>query len=435
MNIPIKAEIHGLSHDGRGIATINGITTFVEGALPGETALCEILKRHKNYHEAKALEISNPSDARTTPLCPHFGICGGCSMQHVKIDHQILFKQQVLLEQLQHFGKVKAETILPPITGEPWGYRRRARLGVRYVKKKEKVLVGFREKMSHYLAELKTCDVLQRKVGYNLTALSDMIASLSQFQQIPQIEVALGDKECALVFRHMTDLPQEDLDKLSEFGEKNQMSIYLQPNPPKPITKLFPKNSPELLSYFLPDYQLEMQFHPLDFVQVNGEVNQLMLRQALKLLDPQPNEKILDLFCGLGNFTLPLAKYAKQVVGIEGDQKMVQRAYENAKLNNISNVEFYATNLMDTTNTINALNQKYDKILLDPPRTGAKEIIPLVAAMYAKCIVYVSCNPATLARDAGELVNTYGYQLKQVGVINMFPHTNHIEAIACFEAK
>ena len=432
-NQPITVLVHTLSHDGRGITTINGITAFIEGALPNETVLCQITKKHRHYLEAKTLEVISAAPERTEPKCPHFGVCGGCSLQHIEAGSQIEFKQQSLLEQLQRFGKVAPKEILAPLTGSSWGYRRRARLGVKYVKKKGRVFVGFREKMSNLLTDLKICLVLHPKIGERLTDLTLLIGSLTQYEHIPQIEVAVGDNEAALVFRHMSELPAEDLNKLSAFGQKFQLSIYLQPNPPAPITKLWPKDSQELLTYALPEYQLNMQFHPLDFVQINGEINQHLINLALTLLAPESTDAILDLFCGLGNFTLPLARYAKQVTGIEGAKEMVKRAQQNAVLNQINNVDFHTANLMEPSDSFPWLQKKYDKILLDPPRTGAKEIIPYLAKLSAKRIVYVSCNPATLARDAGELVYNLGYTFKKAAVINMFPHTNHIEAIALFE--
>lgn len=430
-------DITALSHDGRGIATLDGITVFVENALPNEKVACQISKKHRNYLEAKTLNILNPSPERVTPHCPHFGICGGCSMQHIAMENQVQFKQQSLLDQLQRLGKVTPEEMLTPISGPTWGYRRKARLGVRYVRKKERVIVGFREKNSRYLACLETCPVLHPTIGERLNQLSELIASLTQYEHIPQIEVAIGDKEAALVFRHMTLLPPEDLKRLIDFGKKYQLSIYLQPNPPDPITKLWPEDNKLLLSYSLPQYNLTMYFHPLDFVQVNGEINQALINQAMTLLDPQPTETILDLFCGLGNFTLPLARSAKHVTGIEGDKIMVERAQYNAEFNGIHNVEFHSANLMEPEKIPldKFLKRTYDKILIDPPRTGAIEIIPYLINLSAKRIVYVSCNPSTLARDAAELVFNQGYILKQAGVVNMFPHTNHIEAIAVFESK
>lgn len=426
-------NIESLSHDGRGIATLQGKTTFINGALPQEMVSCKLIKKHSRYNEGETIDVLKPSPERILPGCPHFGICGGCSLQHIEMQTQIQIKQHTLLDHLKHFGKVVPESILTPIAGHPWGYRRKARLGVRFVRKKQRLLVGFREKNSNYLADIQSCAVLHPSIGTRLVELGELIASLTQFEHIPQIEVAVGDQDTALVFRHLTDLPTTDLEKIIEFAKKNQFHIYLQPNSPSSIHKIWPVNSPDKLSYFLPDYQLEMQFHPIDFIQINGEINQLLLKKAIELLDPQSNEIILDLFCGLGNFTLPLARYAQQVIGIEGTQDMVLRAEENARHNRIQNASFYAANLMEPSKSATWAHQHYDKILLDPPRTGAKEILPFFADFKAKKIVYVSCNPATLARDAGELVYTLGYQLKQVGVVNMFPHTSHIEAIALFE--
>lgn len=426
-------NVESLSHDGRGIANIDGKTTFVSGGLPGESVTCKLTKRHSRYNEADVTDVITSSSDRTTPHCAHFGICGGCSMQHMTIDAQIQFKQNTLLEQLKHFGKVAPETILPPLAGNPWGYRRKARLGVRYVRKKEKLLIGFRERSSNFLTDAHTCPIMHESVGTKIPALSELIRSLTQFEHIPQIEVAASDTETALVFRHMTDLSAEDVTKLCEFAKEHNMHFYLQPNSPAKIHKIWPQDSVEKLAYHLPDYQLEMEFYPLDFIQVNGEINRLLLKQALTLLDPQPSETILDLFCGLGNFTLPLARNAHYVVGVEGSQEMVSRAQANATHNGINNAEFHAANLMEPSANVPWLQRQYDKILLDPPRTGAKEIIPLLTKFAAKRIAYVSCNPATLARDAGELVYTHGYKLKCVGVVNMFPHTSHVEAIAIFE--
>ncbi len=429
----ITAKIESLSHDGRGIAAIDGKTTFVSGALIHEEVRCKITKKHRRYNEAQAVDILTPAAERTTPLCKHFSICGGCSLQHMEATAQIQMKQKVLLEQLKHFGNVIPESILPPITGQTWGYRRKARLGVRYVRKKEKLLVGFREKFSNYLAEIESCPVLHPSIGTRLIELSDVIRSLTQYEHIPQVEVAVRDNATALVFRHMTSLPEADQQKLCEFGERYHFEIYLQPNPPAKIQKIWPQHTPEKLTYALHDDDIVMHFHPLDFTQVNSEINRLMIQQALRLLDPQPTDTVLDLFCGLGNFTLPIARRAKHVVGVEGSQEMVERAKENAAANQLKNTEFYAANLMAPAANAPWLQTTYNKILLDPPRTGAKEIIPVISTCSAQRIVYVSCNPATLARDAGELVYNHQYRLKQIGVINMFPHTSHIEAIALFE--
>ncbi|HSW70238.1 MAG TPA: 23S rRNA (uracil(1939)-C(5))-methyltransferase RlmD [Gammaproteobacteria bacterium] len=429
----IEITIESLSHEGRGIAAFKGKTLFVSGALPKETVKCKIIRQHRRYYEAQATEIITPSPDRISPACAHYTICGGCSLQHVDNQAQVQLKQQALLDQLKHFGKIIPEEILPPIMGNSFGYRRKARLGVRYVRKKEKLLIGFREKFSHYLADIEECEVLHPDVGKHMSKLRELIRSLSQYEHIPQIEMAVSDHATALVIRHMTSLSITDLSALCEFGKEQNFHIYLQPGSADSVHKIWPADQNELLSYFLPDYELEMQFHPLDFTQVNGEINREMIAEAIRLLDPQSTDTILDLFCGLGNFTLPIARFAKNVTGIEGSIQMVNRAKANALLNHIHNAEFYAANLMEPLKTAPWLNTPYDKILLDPPRTGAKEIIPLIANQSAKSIVYVSCNPATLARDAGELVYQHQYRLKKIGVINMFPHTSHIEAIALFE--
>jgi 23S rRNA (uracil1939-C5)-methyltransferase len=428
----IDLAIHSLSHDGRGIATVNGKTTFVHGAMIGETVKCKIIHQHRRYNEGVTTHIIVAAPGRVTPACPHFGVCGGCSMQHINMREQIQFKQQTLLEQLHHFGKVAPENLLPPLTGQTWGYRRKARLGVRYVIKKDKLLVGFREKFSNYLADIQQCLVLDPRVGTRITALADLISRLSQYEHIAQIEVATGDELTALVFRHLTPLPEEDRVKLREFGKVTGLHLYLQPNPPESITQLWPENK-ERLRYTLPDYNLSLQFHPLDFTQINAEMNLLMIKQALQLLSPTSEDSILDLFCGLGNFTLPIAKYAQQVTGVEGSDTMIKRAEENAQYNHMTNTKFYSANLMEPPVGASWMQEKYNKILLDPPRSGAKEIIAHFSRFSAKKIVYISCNPATLARDAGELVYTHGYKLRHAGVMNMFPHTSHIEAMALFE--
>lgn len=428
----IILDINKLSHDGRGIASIDGKTTFVHGALPGEKVLCKMTYQHRRYNEGKTLEVITASPNRVTPACEHFGICGGCSMQHASMNSQLAFKQDVLLEQLLHFGNVVPEEVMPPLSGKPLGYRGKARLGVRYVIKKGKLLVGFREKHSNLLADINQCPVLHPSTG-TIDELSQLITSLSQFEYIPQIEIAVGDKATALIFRHLTPLPHEDYEKLRQFGKTHHLSIYLQPNPPLLTSKLYPEDGNEQLSYSLPEFNIEMLFHPLMFTQVNSEMNPLMIKQAIQLLDLQANDEVLDLFCGLGNFTLPIARFAKHVVGIEGSDAMTHIAKQNASHNGIQNTDFFTANLMKPNENDVWLKRQYNKILLDPPRTGAKEIIPHFTRLNTEKIVYVSCNPATLARDAHELVHQQGYTLKKAGIINMFPHTSHIEAMALFE--
>lgn len=429
---PATAKIFSLSHDGRGITTVNNKKIFISGALPGEVATYKLVRQRSHYAEAHALEILTVSPQRNTPPCDHFGICGGCSLQHMTMQLQLEIKQETLLNQLKHFGQVEPQTILPPLNASTIAYRRKARLGVKYVYKKNKLLVGFREKASSYLAELEHCLVLHPKIGEHLIELAQVVMSLSIYDQVPQIEMAMGDDDTALIFRFLKPCLEDDLKKLIEFGEKYQIQIYLQPGSKTSVYKLWPQDGLEYITYTLPDQEITFRFHPLDFTQINLEMNRLMVNQALSLLAVEPHESVLDLFCGIGNFSLPIAHQAKQVIGIEGSADMVSRAKQNATLNRIENTDFLAadlTNLQADTSWI----KHYDKLLLDPPRTGAKEILPYFKQFSPKRIVYVSCNPATLARDIGELVHVYGFTFKQVGILNMFPHTTHIEAMAVLE--
>lgn len=428
-------RIESLSHDGRGIATIDNKKMFVEGALTNELVNYQITHQHKSYNEALAVLVLEPSAKRVAPFCKHFSICGGCSLQHMDETAQLSFKEEVVLNQLKHFGQVVPEHVLPPLTANTFAYRRKARLGVKFVHKKNKVLVGFREKSSRYLADLDECPILHDRIGHRLQELQKLISSLDLYNQIPQIEVAIGDTEIALVIRHLADFSSQDKEKLIHFADENQFQIYLQPNPPAPILKLWPKDGIERLSYSLPQEQLTFLFYPLDFTQINLELNRAMIKQALYLLDLQQDDIVLDLFCGIGNFSLPLAKYAKRVVGVEGSADMVMRAKENALHNHLDNLDFYVTNLIEPTQTSSWMQIKYNKILLDPPRAGAKEMLPYLHKLSPQKILYVSCNPATLARDAGELVHRYGYQLQQAGIMNMFPQTSHIEVMALFVKK
>lgn len=427
------AQVLTLSHDGRGISKHQQRKMFIEGALPNEVVKYHIKKKHRHYFEAEVTEIITPSPDRVQPPCPHFEICGGCSLQHLSMDAQLQHKQHAFLEQLHHFGSVKPQTLLPPLSADTLGYRRKARLGVRFVTKKNKLMVGFREKQSRYLADLQQCLVLHPHIGTRLSLLAEVISSLSQYQHIPQVEVAMGDEQAALFFRHLQPLSHQDEAKLISFGETYQFDIYLQPNSPEPIRKLFPAASPHRLHYSIPEENLIYSFHPLDFTQVNLSMNRLMIQQALHHLDLSSEDIVLDLFSGIGNFTLPIAKRVQRVVGVEGSTDMVDRAYENAKLNQINHVEYYADNLMAPNPNAAWIKPAYSKILLDPPRAGAREILPLIQSFAAKTIVYISCNPATLARDAGDLVHQYGYTLMSAGIMNMFPHTAHTESLAVFK--
>lgn len=424
------AHIESLSHDGRGVAHINGKALFIEGALPGEQVLFTYIKQRKRYDEAKVEKIIKPSPDRVEPRCAHFNICGGCSLQHLSPAAQIAAKQQVLLDSLKHIGGVEPKAVLAPLTGPSWGYRRRARLGVKFVIKKDKLLIGFREKRSSLLADIEHCEVLHPPVGGLLPALRELIAGLEAYNCIPQIEVAAGDEATALVFRNLAELSNTDLVKLQAFGKQQNMQIHLQPAGPESVTLIWPETA--FLSYRLPEFNLELFFSPADFVQINADVNRAMISRVIELLQPGAHERVLDLFCGLGNFTLPLARHAAHVIGVEGEAKLIQRAQDNAQRNGIHNAEFYAADLSQDLSGQPWAKQRFDKILLDPPRTGALEIIKQLPAFNATRIVYVSCNPATLARDTRALTEN-GYTLMSAGVMDMFPHTTHVEAIALFE--
>ena len=425
-NKPCKTEVTALSHDGRGIAHVSGKTVFIANALPNEEVTFTYLKRHKNYDEAKAEEILSISPERTLPLCPHFGICGGCSLQHLKHDLQIRLKQQTLLEQLQHFGNCAPQHLLPPLVGPIWGYRNKARLAVKYVEKKGKVLIGFHEKNGRFIADLTICPILHHSIGEKITILSNLIGKLSIFDQIPQIEIAATDLITALVLRHLKEFNDQDHIQLNVFAQQHNFKIYLQPQGINSIHCLHDESP--FLSYRLPQHNLELLFHPTDFTQTNHAINQKLIAQALTLMEPNAQDIILDLFCGIGNFSLPLARYSKKVVGIEGEAAMVGRAQANALHNQIENAEFHRADL--TLGLATHLAQiKFNKILLDPPRTGALEIIPRIAQLKPQKILYISCNPATLARDLKELV-AQKFTLTHAGIIDMFPHTQHVEAMA-----
>jgi 23S rRNA (uracil1939-C5)-methyltransferase len=442
-----SAEITGLSHEGRGITAIDGKVVFLAGGLPGEIVEFLYVKKHRQYDEGQVVNVLKPAPIRVTPQCKHFGICGGCSLQHMASDEQIGFKQQMLLEQLVHShpsrrpfpfagllranGGVQPHTILPPLRSPAFGYRNKARLGVKFVQAKGKVLVGFRETNGRFLADLESCLTLHPTIGQKITPLSELIGNLAAFRSIPQLEIAIGEDQAAVVFRHLTPLIPEDIQKLRQFAQEHSLHIYLQADGIKSITKLWPEDNEPLLSYFLPEYTLELRFHPSDFTQINPYINRQMVRLAVELLAPNKQESILDLFCGLGNFTLPLAKFCHQIVGIEGEPTLVERARQNAIRNGIENSAFFSFNLTENFLQNLPLPTTIDKILLDPPRTGALEAVKILTTLNPKAILYVSCNPATLARDAKELINR-GYALTKVCALDMFPHTSHVESMALF---
>lgn len=429
-NHPVRANIESLSHDGRGVAHIEGKTVFIDGVLPGEEISFFYTGRSRKHDTGKVCEVFTASEHRVEPKCAHADICGGCSLQHMAPGQQIFYKQQTLLDNLERIGHVTPETVLPPLTGPHWGYRHKARLGVKHVRKKGRVLVGFREKGGRYLADLVRCEVLHESVGPRLQELAELIHGMEARERIAQIEVAIGDKVTVLVFRNLDPLSETDTEMLRQYAKSTGLHIHLQPKGPDSCYALYPEHTE--LSYHIPDYQLKMDFEATDFTQVNPQINLAMINQALALMDLQYEDTVLDLFCGLGNFTLPMAKQAGKVIGVEGDEQLVQRAWENAKRNKIENAWFAVTDLSEDPAQQQWMNNSYTKVLIDPPRSGAAEMMPHIARLNPERIVYVSCHPGSLARDAGMLINDHGYKLVSAGVMDMFPHTTHVESMALF---
>lgn len=438
-----QAVVTKLSHEGRGIAKVNDRTTFIRGALPGESVTFKFTNKRHQYAEGEVESVIEASPDRVDPQCAVFGICGGCSLQHLDIAKQIAHKQSVLQEHFQHFGSgVSPQEWLPPLLPKDhFGYRAKARLGVRYVEKKGGVLLGFREANGRFLTDMSCCEVLHPSIGDNIQVMRDWLTTLDAKATIPQIEIAVDDHRTALIIRHLEPLSESDLVKIRNFAANNNYWIYLQPKGPDTVHLFYPNfmsssgltgGSPTL-SYAHPDHNVDILFQPQDFTQVNSELNRKMVSLGIQLLDIQSDETVLDLFCGLGNFTLPMARYAKSVIGVEGDEPMTIRAAQNAKHNGITNAQFVQANLFEDLENQAFMRGQYDKILLDPPRAGAEALMHQLKKLKPKRIVYVSCNPATLARDAGILVNEYGFRLKQAGVMDMFPHTAHVESIAVFE--
>lgn len=426
------AQIESLDHESRGVARVHGKTVFIEGALPGETVIFRYHNKKKNYDTGRLVEVLVPAPDRVTPLCTYFGVCGGCSLQHLRPAAQLTAKQKILHDALERIGKALPQTWLAPLEAQVWGYRRRARLGVKLVPKKGGVLVGFREKRSAYITGLAACEVLAPTVARLLPALRELVAGLACADRVPQIEVAVGENTSALVFRHLVPLTDADRAALREFGAQHDIQVWVQPQGPDSIAPLWPP-TPEPLLYRLPQEDVEFQFAATDFIQVNADLNRKMIHQALSLLAPTTTDKVLDLFCGLGNFSLPLARHAGWVLGIEGDAGLIAKARINAAHNRISNVEFVTADLYAETGPPGWGDAIFDLWLLDPPRTGAMEVVKrLGSADDPRRILYISCNPATLARDAEVLVHTKGYTLVQAGVMDMFPQTNHVEAMALF---
>jgi len=429
---PQLVSIDSMSHEGRGIARVNGKTVFVFGALAGETVRIQVLKSTRNFDQATTLEVIEPSAKRITPRCEAFQLCGGCSLQHLDGEDQVALKQQALLDMMCHAG-IDFGDLLPPLRATAWGYRKKARLGVKYVEKKGRVLVGFRERNTPFIADMHRCEVLLPELGHKLDLLSELIGDLDARAQIPQIEIAADADHIQLVFRHLQALSEHDLNRLTEFARAQNFYVQLQPGGPDSVQNLYPEQQALYLDP-LGDGKIRIAFNALDFVQVNSEINRQMVAQALRLLDLQADDSVLDLFCGLGNFTLPMANSCLQVTGIEGDQAMVGRARESALANNISNTDYHVADLSQPDTDFAWMKRQYDKILLDPPRSGALEMAQLAGRFNASRIVYVSCQPSSLVRDAA-IICAQGYSMTHLGIMDMFPQTAHVESMAVFDRK
>lgn len=428
----LESDVEALSHDGRGVARVDGKVFFVDLALPGERVRFQRGGKRRSFESGTTIEVLRNSPDRVPPPCEYFGVCGGCALQHMLPAAQIDAKQQQLQDNLERIGSVKAEAYAKPVAGPCWGYRRKARLGIRYVPKKGGVLVGFRERNKSYITPLEQCAVLDSRLSCLLPELKTLVAALSCYDRIPQIEAVVADNATALVFRHLQPLTTADLDKLAGFARTHGTQVYLQPEGPDSVLPLYP-TEPEALFYRLEPCGVEVFFGPTDFIQVNAELNGRLVKAAMDYLNPGPKERVLDLFCGVGNFTLPIAGAACTVCGVEADGALVERARSNAALNNIDNATFLQQDLYRDAAHGNWLEQKYDKVLMDPPRTGAIDMVKRMERLKPERVVYISCNPATLARDAEVLVHKLHYRLKVAGVVDMFPHTTHVESIAVFE--
>lgn len=430
------AEIVGLTHDGRGVARTDGKAVFVRGALPGERVRARQTMRHRHFDEATTLEVLLASPDRVEPRCAHFGICAGCVLQHMDAGKQIEAKQNVLLENLDRIGHLKPKRVLSPLADAAWGYRRKGRLSVRFVEKKGRTLIGFREIDPRFVADIKHCHTVIPAIGERIAEIAELIDTLQAKREIPQIEFIAGDNgegedTVALVIRHLQPLGEADRGALIGFARRSGLAVLLQPGGVESVQSLWPESI--ALSFSLPAHDVRLAFQPLDFIQVNAGMNARMIERTLELLQPASGERVLDLFCGLGNFTLPIARRVAHVVGVEGDAGLVARSRQNAALNTIANAEFFAADLTGDLKGEPWLTQRYDALLLDPPRSGAIEVLKQLPKSVPSRIVYVSCHPGSLARDAEYLVKERGFTLNAAGVMDMFPHTAHVESIALFE--
>ena len=423
------AEVVDLTHDGEGVIR-SGKTAFVAGALPGETVSFERIRKHRRHDEARLLEVLRPAPERVTPRCAHFGVCGGCALQHLEPDAQLALKEKELRDNLERVARVECRRWLAPLRGPVWEYRRRARLGAKYVPKKGRVVVGFRERLAPYVADLTHCDVLAAPVGALVEPLAQLLGALDIRQSVPQIEVSVADNATALVLRVLRTPTEEDQGRLRDFAARHAVRLYLQSGGLDSVAELTADATP--LNYALPAFDLTLEFAPTDFIQVNAVVNQALVSRALELLRPNPDSRVLDLYCGLGNFTLALARSAGHVVGVEGEPALVERARHNALRNAVSNAKFHVGDLSKPAQLPAAwLRGPYSHVLLDPPRVGAApEMLAAVARLLPERVLYVSCHPGSLARDLGLLVHEHGFTLESAGVVDMFPHTAHVESMA-----
>ena len=428
-----RVTIDSLDQEGRGIAHADGKVIFIEGALTGEEVSYASYRKKPAFELAQMTTLHRAASIRVEPKCAHYGVCGGCSMQHLDARVQVAVKQRILEDSLARIGKVTPENIMPAIYGQSWGYRERARISAKYVIKKQKMLVGFHERRSSYVADMQSCEILAPKIAGLIKPLADLFEGLTIREQLPQVEVAVGEHVDVLVLRIMAPLSVGDEAALRVFADLHKVQFWLQTKGPETVVPFYPLDAPAL-SYSLPEFAITMPFAPGEFTQVNSELNRVMISRAIRRLEPKAGERIADFFCGLGNFTLPIARSGAEVLGIEGSDALVKRAAQNAGFNGLSaNTKFQAMNLFEMTEELLLSMGKYDKWLIDPPRDGAMELVKSITPAIAPYrIVYVSCNPATLARDAAELVQR-GYVLKSAGVMNMFPQTSHVESIAVFE--
>ena len=425
--------IESLDSEGRGVARDDGKVVFVEGALPGEVVEAETTRRGSSFDQAQAVRVLRESAGRRLPPCPHFGMCGGCATQHADLKTQMAAKQRWLEDCLQRIGKVRADTLLSIVYGEEWGYRHRARMSVRGLPPPRGALVGFHERKSSYVADMRQCDNLPPRISRLIPPLRELVTGLEMRERLPQIEIAVGDRVDVLVVRNLDPVSEADAAKLRGFADKEGIWLWLQPKGPATAAPFHPLSMPDL-DYTLPEFGIRIGFRPTDFIQVNHGVNRILVRRAVRMLDPQPGERIADLFCGVGNFSLPLAASGATVVGFEGAEELVERARANAAANGLaSRASFECADLFEVDAQKLAAWGPFDKILIDPPRSGAAELVKALPDAWPSRIVYVSCDSATLARDAGMLVSTKGFRLSAAGVVNMFPHTTHVESIALFE--